>query len=85
MRKLLSITYIAFCLELGIFLFVLPWGAYWQKNYFSGHYPLISAITGNYFVRGAVSGLGLADIGMAIYEVWRLFHHPVNAGSRSPQ
>jgi len=25
----------------------------------------------NYFVRGAVSGIGLADIGLAVYELWR--------------
>jgi len=54
MRKLLSITYIAFCLELGTFLFVLPWESFWRKNYFSGHYPLVAAMTGNYFLRGAI-------------------------------
>lgn len=76
MRRLLTIIYIVFCLELGLFLFILPWVSLWGKNYFVDHYPLVSYISRNYFLRGAVSGLGLADIWMAIYEIWRFFHHP---------
>jgi hypothetical protein len=37
-----------------------------------GHYPLFAAIARNYFLRGAVSGLGLADVWLACFEVWRL-------------
>ena len=57
MSRVLTVIYIIFCFEMGVFLFVLPW---------------VSAIAMNYFVRGAVSGVGLADIWLAIYEVWRL-------------
>ena len=32
----------------------------------------ISAIALNHYVRGAISGLGLADIWLAIHEMWRL-------------
>ena len=74
MRRLLTIVYIAFCSELGIFLFILPWASVWGRNYFTNHYPLISYVSRNYFFRGAVSGLGLADIWLAIYEIWRLLH-----------
>ena len=74
MRRLLSITYIVFCLDMGIFLFILPWEPFWQKNYFSDHYPLVAAMAGNYFLRGAISGLGVADVWLAIHEIWRLFH-----------
>ena len=76
MRRLLSIIYIVFCLELGIFLFILPWISFWGKNYFVNHYPLVSGISRNYFLRGAVSGLGLADIWLAVYEIWRFFQRP---------
>lgn len=51
---------------------VLPWVSLWSKNFFVGHYPWVSAIAMNYFVRGAVSGIGLADIWLAFYELWRL-------------
>jgi hypothetical protein len=74
MRRLLTIIYIVFCSELGIFLFILPWVSLWGKNYFIDHYPLISAISRNYFVRGAVSGVGLADIWLAVHEIWRFLH-----------
>jgi len=83
MRRLFTIIYIVFCSELGIFLFILPWASFWRKNYFIDHYPLLSAISRNYFLRGAVSGLGLADIWLAVYEIWRLFHRPRTSDSRS--
>ena len=76
MRKLLNIIYIVFCLELGIFLFILPWASYWSKNYFTNHYPVVLGISRNYFLRGAVSGLGLADIWLALHEIWQLLHPP---------
>ena len=71
MRRLLTIIYIVFCSELGIFLFILPWASLWGKNYFVDHFSLISDISRNYFLRGAVSGLGLADIWLAVYEIQR--------------
>ena len=83
MRKLLTIIYIVFCLELGIFLFILPWTSFWSKNYFTDHFSLASGIVRNYFLRGAVSGLGLADIWLAVYEIWRLLHPPPSLDSRS--
>jgi hypothetical protein len=72
MSRLLTILYVIVCFEIGIFLFVLPWLSVWSRNYFVGHYPLVSAIALNYFFRGAISGIGLADIWLAIYEMWRL-------------
>jgi hypothetical protein len=74
MRRLLTIIYIVFCSELGIFLFILPWASLWGRNYFIDHYPLISDLSRNYFLRGAVSGLGLADIWLAVYEIQRFLH-----------
>ena len=59
------------CLSLGLWLFVLPWMPVWEKNFFAAHYALVSSIVRNYFVRGAVSGLGLADILLAFYGLWR--------------
>ena len=71
MSRALIILYVVFCFEMGVFLFILPWVSLWSKNFFVGHYPLVSGIAMNYFVRGAVSGLGLADIWLAVYELWR--------------
>jgi hypothetical protein len=71
MSRLLTIVYIAFCFEIGVFLFVFPWVSLWTKNYFLGHYPWFASIARNYFLRGAVSGLGLADVWLAFFELWR--------------
>jgi hypothetical protein len=83
MRRLLTILYIVICSELGIFLFILPWTLLWGKNYFIDRYPLVSDIARNYFLRGAVSGLGLADIWLAVYEIRRLLRQPQASDSRS--
>jgi hypothetical protein len=72
MSRVLSIVYIIFCFEVGVFLFVMPWLSVWGKNFFLGQYPWLSTLAMNYFVRGAVSGLGLADVWLALYELWRL-------------
>ncbi len=72
MSRLLTILYIIVCFEMGVVLFVLPWLPVWSKNFFVSHYPLVAAVALNYFVRGAISGVGLADIWLALFEFWRL-------------
>jgi len=72
MSRLLTILYIIFCFEMGVFLFIFPWANLWGRNFFVDHYPLVASIARNYFVRGAISGIGLADVWLAVYELWRL-------------
>ena len=74
LARLLAATLILFCLELGLFLFVVPWTALWQHNYFLLRWPQLSPWLNNYFLRGAVSGLGLLDAGFALSFLWR-FHN----------
>jgi hypothetical protein len=74
MNRLAIIIYIVFCFELGVFLLVFPWKDLWTRNFFFSHYPSIAGFMHNYFVRGAVSGLGLADVWLAFFEVWRFRH-----------
>lgn len=79
--KLSVIFYIILCFEIGILLACLPWipqGLFglsdWSNNYFlvlatrkSGFYGLQSFVASGW-VRGAVSGVGLLNIGMAVWE-----------------
>ena len=83
MSRLLLIAYIVLCFELGLFLFAFPWLSLWSKNYFVSHYPLVASIAHNYFLRGAVSGVGLADVWLAFYELWR-FRHALGLASSRP-
>jgi hypothetical protein len=83
MSRLLIIAYIVFCFEVGVFLFVFPWVSLWNKNFFLDQYPLVASIARNYFLRGAVSGVGLADVWLAFYELWR-FRRELGLVSSSP-
>jgi hypothetical protein len=52
------LVYVAFFLEVGLLLIVLPWSAFWDNNYFVLQWPSIRPYLTNHFVRGAVTGLG---------------------------
>jgi hypothetical protein len=65
MRLLLIVFYV----EVGLVLAVVPWSAYWERNYFAGILPVLHAIITNHFFRGAVSGLGLVNLAAAIAEL----------------
>ena len=53
---------VAFFFEFGIALLVVPWSAFWDRNYFVEAVPVIHTIITNNFVRGGVSGLGLINL-----------------------
>lgn len=57
-RRLLLV---AFFLEVGLLLVVIPWSTFWDRNYFSEAVPWLGAAMARNFVRGAVSGLGLVN------------------------
>ena len=61
--------FIAFFFEIGFALLVVPWSAFWDRNYFAGVLPSIHAFITNNFVRGAVSGLGLINIFAGLGEI----------------
>ena len=79
--RLSVIFYIILCLEIGIVLTVLPWVPHgwlglsdWSNNYFL----LLAAHKTGYgvqrfvasgWVRGAVSGIGILNLGMGIWEL----------------
>jgi hypothetical protein len=64
---------IAFFLEVGFVLTVVPWSTYWDRNYFAESVPLVQSLITNDFVRGAVSGLGLVNVAAGIAELFALF------------
>ena len=81
--KLSVIFYIILCLEIGIFLTVAPWWPHgmwgisdWGNNYFllyaarkTGSHGL-QAVVASGWVRGAVSGVGLLNLGIAFWEIF---------------
>jgi len=70
-QKLSAILLILFCLELGCFLLVFPWvGVVWDNNFFSS--LLHARYWDSGYLRGAVSGLGVINLYIAIAETFRL-------------
>ncbi|HKR11104.1 MAG TPA: hypothetical protein VJT15_03520 [Pyrinomonadaceae bacterium] len=80
--KLSVIFYIILCFEIGIFLTVLPWwpqGMWgisdWGNNYFLLYaanktgYQGLQAVVASGWVRGAVSGVGILNLGIAFWEI----------------
>jgi hypothetical protein len=67
-NKILVLVFILFCFELGIFLIIFPWSQYWENNFFLFYLPSLHDFVLNNFFRGAVSGLGLVDIGLGFWE-----------------
>jgi hypothetical protein len=46
----------------GLLLIILPWSAFWERNYFADAWPLVRPVVTNNFVRGAISGLGFVNL-----------------------
>src|SRR5215813_3510423 len=89
--RLSVIFYIILCMEIGIFLTVLPWWpqgmwgfSEWGNNYFLLYaarktgIQTLQAVVASGWVRGAVSGVGLLNLGIAIWEIFN-FKHTVAA------
>jgi hypothetical protein len=92
--RLSVIFYIILSFEIGLILAVLPWVPHgwmglsdWANNYFllvaarKAGYG-VQRVVGSGWVRGAVSGLGILNIGMGIWELinFRQSVHALDAG-----
>jgi ABC-type spermidine/putrescine transport system permease subunit I len=68
MTRALAVFYIMLCFSMGVVLLFSPWLPSWMGNFFVHHYAWVKELARNDYVRGAVSGLGLADLGLGAYE-----------------
>lgn len=75
--KLTIIFFILICLEIGALLVILPWLPYppWGENYLAFlladklHLTGLSRLMSSGYMRGAVTGLGLVNIWIAVVEI----------------
>jgi len=95
--KLSVIFYIILCLEIGLVLTLLPWipqGTLglsdWGNNYFllyaarkTGLHALQTVVASGW-IRGAVTGVGLLNIGIAFWEIFH-FKQTVRTLEQSPE
>jgi hypothetical protein len=63
----------AYFVESGLLLIVVPWSVFWERNLFVERVPILNAALTNYFVRGAISGIGLVCLWAALGEVAAMF------------
>ena len=64
---------VAFFIEVGLLLLVLPWSSFWERNYFIQAVPALHAVLTNHFGRGAISGLGIVNLVAAFAEMAPIF------------
>jgi hypothetical protein len=55
-------------LLVGLVLTVAPWTSLWDANYLLQPHPLLRAVALHGVTRGAVTGLGLVNILLALHE-----------------
>jgi hypothetical protein len=69
----------------------LPWSAFWSHNYFVEAWPALAPFVTNAYVRGAVTGLGIANLLMGISDLAGIFaarasdlpEHRLDSGAES--
>lgn len=66
MNLALRILRTLICFELGILLILAPWSGFWERNFFLERFPDLIPYLLSSYTRGAISGLGLLDIFVAI-------------------
>ena len=66
MNRIYRALLVVLAFEMGAMLLYLPWSGYWENNFFLTHFPLLIPIVLHPSFRGAVSGVGVLDILLAI-------------------
>jgi len=68
MQRVSLVVFVVFCIELGILLTVLPWTRVWTENSLLAGYPALQSFVQQGFVRGLITGVGLIDIWIGVWE-----------------
>lgn len=71
LTRALTVFYIMLCYGMGLVLLLAPWLPNWTGNFFAHHSLWIDALAHNDYLRGGISGIGLADVGLGAYETGR--------------
>ncbi len=59
---------VVFYIELGMLLAILPWMRIWTDNGLVTGYPHLRSLLQQNFIRGIVTGVGLIDIWIGVWE-----------------
>lgn len=64
-----ALLFVFYCIEAGVFFAIVPWTAFWRANNLLHATPVLTALADNDFVRGLVSGFGVAHLVVGIHEL----------------
>jgi hypothetical protein len=67
-----------------LLLVLIPWSAFWDRNYFVEWSVALGAILTSNYTRGAITGLGLLNIWAALGELGELFGSRRSDDPQSP-
>jgi len=73
LQAALGLLWVFSCSALGAALMVLPWLTLWERNYLLTWAPGWSAVWLSPYTRGAVTGLGVVNVGISFCELLRLW------------
>jgi|YelNatPaOPRAMG01_1025707.scaffolds.fasta_scaffold03491_13 hypothetical protein len=71
-QKVTALLIAALSFEIGLFLIVFPWTEIWGNNYFPAAFPRWRWLWMSPYFRGALSGLGVVNVLVALGEVFAL-------------
>ena len=80
-----QLVYAACFFEIGLLLVVLPWTVFWDRNYVFDAMPVMRGLTQSPYWRGAVSGLGILNVGLGIAELMGFLGTRLGHRSREPE
>jgi hypothetical protein len=75
MNRIMRVLLLLVWLELGLMLILVPWSEIWQTNYFIIQFPELGTILRSPYLRGAISGLGVMNVFLAL----ETFRHKATA------
>jgi hypothetical protein len=68
LRRLELFFFVVLRIYVGVVVLVLPWTPPWTDNHWISYFPRVSAFLMYGAVRGVISGLGLLNLWIAVYE-----------------
>src|SRR5215813_2621241 len=68
MQRTFLVIFVVLCIEIGIVLIAVPWRPVWSNNALLADYPHLRTFARLGFVRGIVTGIGLLDVWIGIWE-----------------
>lgn len=68
MQRLFLVIFVILCIEVGLVMVAVPWLPVWSDNGLLMNLPQVKTFLRLGFVRGIVSGVGLLDIWIGIWE-----------------